>query len=469
MVFSSLIFLFAFLTVTLIAYFISPFKYRNLVLFVVSLVFYGWGEPKYILVMLFSITTAYVCGFFIGKYRDKDKKTARIFLTISIILNLAFLLFFKYANFFFENISYLSIPFLANIKTDITLPIGISFYTFQIMSYSIDLYRGDTETQKNYISFGAYVVLFPQLIAGPIVRYKDIASALKSRKETIDKFASGARRFCAGLAKKVILADSAAAVVEYFRTANEFAPSVLGTWTIVLAFTFQIYFDFSGYSDMAIGLGKMFGFEFLENFNYPYISRSITEFWRRWHISLSTWFKEYVYIPLGGNRKGLLVQYRNIAVVWLLTGFWHGAAWNFVIWGAYFGILLMIEKTFLLRILEKLPHFVGHIYTLLLIMFGWLIFSSTSLSEIWSYLRLMFGVGASLTTSTVSYDVIRLLPLFVVCIVASTPLAKKSYNWLIEKYNVAAYLNPVMTGSSLILCTAYMVDSTFSPFLYFIF
>lgn len=469
MIFSSLIFLFAFLPITLILYFIVPFKFRNLVLFVVSLVFYGWGEPRYIIVMMFSIITAYVFGFFIAKYRDTDIKKSKRYLAISLILNLLALLFFKYANFFIENLS--MIPFLSNLQPieGLKLPVGISFYTFQIMSYSIDLYRKDTAVQKNFVSFGAYVVLFPQLIAGPIVRYRDIAEMLTSRKESFDKFASGAVRFCAGLAKKVILADSAADIVKTFRAANEFEPSTLGAWIVVLAFTFQIYFDFSGYSDMAIGLGRMFDFEFLENFNYPYISRSITEFWRRWHMSLSTWFKEYVYIPIGGNRKGLFMQYRNIAIVWLLTGFWHGAAWNFLIWGAYFGVILMLEKTFLLKILERIPRVFGHLYTILLIMFGWLIFSAESLPEIWQYTKMLTGVGVPITTSIASYDFLRLLPLFVVCTLASTPLMKKFYDFIMTKYHAAAYLNPAMAGGSLLLCTAYLVDSTFSPFLYYIF
>jgi alginate O-acetyltransferase complex protein AlgI len=468
MVFSSLIFLYAFLLITLILYFMLPYRgYRNFILFAVSLVFYGWGEPKYIVIMLASILSAYIFGFFIEKYRDTDRRKAKIFLTLSLIANLSALLVFKYTNFFVENISSL-IPFLSNIKTDLVLPIGISFYTFQIMSYSIDVFRGDTRAQRNFVYFGAYVVLFPQLIAGPIVRYRDIEDMLTERKESFDKFASGVVRFSAGLAKKVILADSAAAVVQSFKIANEFEPSVLGAWMVVLAYTFQIYFDFSGYSDMAIGLGRMFAFEFLENFDYPYISRSITEFWRRWHMSLSTWFKEYVYIPLGGNRKGLPRQYLNIAIVWFLTGFWHGAAWNFILWGVYFGIILMLEKTFVLKLLDKLPKFVGHIYSLLLIMFGWLIFSSTSLSEIWQYLKVMLG-GAQFTTSTGTYDLVRLIPLFAVCIVASTPLMKTLYNRFIEKFDAAAFLNPVLSGSSLILCTAYMVDSTFSPFLYYIF
>lgn len=469
MVFSSLIFLFAFLLVTLALYFAVPFKYRNFVLFAVSLLFYGWGEPKYILIMFVSILSAYLFGFFIEKYREINKRKAKFFLAASIVINLSFLLFFKYANFAIENISL--IPLFSQLKaiSNLTLPIGISFYTFQIMSYSIDVYRGDAKAQKNFISFGAYVVLFPQLIAGPIVRYRDIADMLTQRKETISKFASGATRFCAGLAKKILLADSAAAVVESYRLANEFEPSVLGAWTVVIAYTFQIYFDFSGYSDMAIGLGSMFGFKFLENFNYPYVSRSITEFWRRWHISLSTWFKEYVYIPLGGNRKGLLKQYRNIAVVWLLTGFWHGAAWNFILWGVYFGVILIIEKTFLLRILEKMPRAVGHIYSILLVMFGWLIFSASDLPEIWTYLKMMCGSGVKFTTTIVSYDCLRLIPMFAVCAVASTPLMKNVYNRILEKFKIAAYLNPVLAGGSLVLCTAYMVDSTFSPFLYYIF
>lgn len=469
MVFSSLIFLYAFLPITFILYYIFPYRgYRNFILFAVSLVFYGWGEPKYILVMLASILSAYFFGFFIEKYRDTDKRKARIFLTISLLANLSALLIFKYTNFFVENISKL-IPALSGLTTNLVLPIGISFYTFQIMSYSIDVYRGDTRAQKNFIYFGAYVVLFPQLIAGPIVRYRDIEDMLTERYESIEKFASGVVRFCAGLAKKIILADSAAAVVEHYRLANQFEPSVVGAWMVVLAYTFQIYFDFSGYSDMAIGLGRMFAFEFLENFNYPYISRSITDFWRRWHISLSTWFKEYVYIPLGGNRKGLPRQYLNIAIVWFLTGFWHGAAWNFILWGVYFGVILMLEKTFILKLLNKLPKVVGHIYSLILIMFGWLIFSSSSLSEIWAYTKMMLGIGAQFTTNAASHDVVRLIPLFAVCIVASTPLMKNLYDRFMERFKAASFLNPALAGSSLLLCTAYMVDSTFSPFLYYIF
>ncbi len=390
-------------------------------------------------------------------------------MVLSLATNLAALLFFKYTNFFIENLSV--IPLFSNLNPikGLTLPIGISFYTFQIMSYSIDVYRGDTEKQKNYIAFGAYVVLFPQLIAGPIVRYRDIADMLTERKESIKKFALGASRFCVGLAKKVILADSAAAIAQQYKIAQGFEPTVLGGWLVVIAYTFQIYFDFSGYSDMAIGLGRMFGFEFLENFNYPYISRSITEFWRRWHISLSTWFKEYVYIPLGGNRKGLAKQYRNIAVVWLLTGFWHGAAWNYIIWGVYFGVILMLEKTFVLKVLDKLPKAVGHVYSLVLIMVGWLIFFADSPGHIWEQAKVLAGVGVPFGNSLVYYDFTRFLPLFAVSVIASTPLMARLYNKMKEKLPATGLLDPVLMGGSLLLCTAYMVDSTFSPFLYYIF
>ena len=306
MVFSSLIFLFAYLAVTLVLYYVVPFKARNAVLFAVSLVFYGWGEPKYIVVMLFSILVAYIFGFFVGKYRESAPKKARTYLIVSVILNLSALLFFKYANFFIENLAL--IPGLGGLEPieGLKLPVGISFYTFQIMSYTIDVYRGDARVQRRIVPFGTYVTLFPQLIAGPIVRYSDVDEQLTYRKETVDKFASGVQRFCAGLAKKVLLADTVYVLLNYYHEAFAFEQTVLGAWLIVILYTFQIYFDFSGYSDMAIGLGRMLGFEFLENFNYPYVSKSITEFWRRWHISLSTWFREYVYIPLGGNRKGKL-------------------------------------------------------------------------------------------------------------------------------------------------------------------
>ncbi|MBR4852517.1 MAG: MBOAT family protein, partial [Clostridia bacterium] len=402
------------MTVTLLLYFTLPKKWRNAVLFTVSLIFYGWGEPAYILVMLVSILAAYLFGFLIDKNRESNKRKAKLYMVLSLCSNLVFLLFFKYCNFFIENLSL--IPFLSSLEPikGLVLPVGISFYTFQIMSYTIDLYRGHTAVQRNFVAFGTYVTLFPQLIAGPIVRYRDIDDQLITREHSVEKFSEGIRRFCAGLAKKVLLADTIFAVAEYFQSLHGIQPTVAGSWMIVICYTFHIYFDFSGYSDMAIGLGKMIGFEFLENFNYPYMAGSITDFWRRWHMSLSTWFKEYVYIPLGGNRKGLLKQYRNIAIVWFLTGFWHGANWNYILWGVYFGALLMLEKTFLLKVLSKIPKVFTHIYALFFVAIGWLIFFFTDMSAGWSVFTTMFGFGnADFTIATVNYDILRNLALIV--------------------------------------------------------
>ena len=468
MVFSSLIFLFAYLAVTLVLYYVVPFKARNAVLFAVSLVFYGWGEPKYIVVMLFSILVAYIFGFFVGKYRESAPKKARTYLIVSVILNLSALLFFKYANFFIENLAL--IPGLGGLEPieGLKLPVGISFYTFQIMSYTIDVYRGDARVQRRIVPFGTYVTLFPQLIAGPIVRYSDVDEQLTYRKETVDKFASGVQRFCAGLAKKVLLADTVYVLLNYYHEAFAFEQTVLGAWLIVILYTFQIYFDFSGYSDMAIGLGRMLGFEFLENFNYPYVSKSITEFWRRWHISLSTWFREYVYIPLGGNRKGKLRQYRNIAVVWLLTGFWHGASWNFLLWGAYFAVLLIVEKLFLYKWLQKAPAVLAHIYTMFFVCISWLIFYFTDLGEGLTCLKAMFGVGvSSFATPTVVYDLLRYLPLLAVCVLAATPLPKRIFDALKNRFVTMRYAQVLLLAGAFLVITAYLVDSTFSPFHYY--
>lgn len=468
MVFSSLIFLFAYLAVTLVLYYAVPFKARNAVLFVVSLIFYGWGEPKYIVVMLFSILVAYIFGFFVGKYRESAPKKARAYLIVSILLNLSALLFFKYANFFIENLAL--IPGLGGLKPieGLKLPVGISFYTFQIMSYTIDVYRGDARVQRRIVPFGAYVTLFPQLIAGPIVRYSDVDEQLTNRRETVDKFASGVQRFCAGLAKKVLLADTVYVLLGHYHDAFAFEQTVLGAWLIVILYTFQIYFDFSGYSDMAIGLGRMLGFEFLENFNYPYISKSITEFWRRWHISLSTWFREYVYIPLGGNRRGKLRQYRNIAVVWLLTGFWHGASWNFLLWGAYFCVLLIVEKLFLYKWLQKAPAVLAHLYTMFFVCISWLIFYFTDLGEGLTCLKAMFGVGvSSFATPTVVYDLLRYLPLLLICVLAATPLPKRLFDALKNRFVTMRYAQVLLIAGAFLVITAYLVDSTFSPFLYY--
>ncbi len=470
MVFSSLIFLFAYLMLTMALYYVVPRKWRNVVLFVVSLLFYGWGEPVYIALLLVSITVASVGAFFIDKYRHTSPKKCKAAMIVSLSLNLSFLLFFKYFNFTMETLAL--VPFLSGIAKPIeglSLPIGISFYTFQIMSYTIDLYRHETEVQKNYIAFGTYVTLFPQLIAGPIVRYRDVDDQLMGRRESVADFAAGVRRFCAGLAKKVLLGDAAAAAFAYFSEAAGFEHTALGAWMTVICYTVHIYYDFSGYSDMAIGLGKMFGFHFVENFDYPYISRSITEFWRRWHITLSTWFREYVYIPLGGNRKGKARQYLNLAVVWLLTGLWHGASWNFVLWGVYFLVILVIEKAFLLKLLDKIPRVFSHAYALLLIGIGWIIFAFPDLSEGWAIFSGLFGAGTvGFASPVIIYEALRYLPLLIICIVGATPLPKKIFEKIKDK-PVVMYATPVLCAAILVLCTAYLVDSTFSPFLYYIF
>ncbi len=461
MVFSSLIFIFAYLAVTLAVYYVSPLKWRNLVLFVVSLAFYGWGEPKYIALMVASILIAYIFGFFIEKYREKNKRLAKLFLAVSLIGNLSFLLFFKYYNFFANNIGFAPIEGL-------TLPVGISFYTFQIMSYSIDLYRGEVPLAKKFVPFGTYVTLFPQLIAGPIVRYKDVCDQLESRKETVSKFALGVSRFVTGLAKKLILGDSAAAIAEMLERSAEFEPTVLGTWLIMICYTFHIYFDFSGYSDMAIGLGRMLGFEFVENFNYPYIAKSITDFWRRWHITLSTWFREYIYIPLGGNRVGKLRGFLNLATVWFLTGFWHGADWNYILWGVYFWVFLVIEKAFLGKLLKKLPP-LGHIYSLVIVGFGWMIFFHSDLSVIAESAKQLVGIGTPLVANGTLYTLLRLLPFIAVCALGCTPLPKRLFEKLFARFPKLYAAKPILLCALFLLCVAYMVDNTFSPFLYYIF
>ena len=466
MVFSSLIFLFAYLPTTLLIYYASPRRWRNFVLLAVSLFFYGWGEPVTVFLMLFSITSAYLFGFFIGKYREKRPESAKRYLILSVCVSLLLLLFFKYYNFFALNLSrlpYVNIPQIEGLR----LPIGISFYTFQIISYTVDLYRGDCELQRNYVSFGTYVTLFPQLIAGPIVRYREIDRQLDERRENITDFTVGIGRFCAGLAKKVLLGDPLATLHRYFLGLLAFSPTVMSAWMAVTAYTLHLYFDFSGYSDMAIGLGRMLGFRFPENFNYPYISKSITEFWRRWHITLSTWFREYVYIPLGGNRQGKVKQYRNLAIVWLLTGFWHGAGWNFVLWGVYYAVILILEKLLLLRYLEKIHGAFRHIYTLLLVLIGFLIFSSSDLSAVWHCLGAMLGIGTiGLFDATVVYQFLHALPLFFLASVGATPIPRAFCHRISQKHPKTAFFYPVLVLGSLLLCVAYLVDSTFSPFAY---
>lgn len=471
MVFSSPVFLFAYLPLTLAVYYLMPLRWRNLALFLLSLVFYGWDKPIYIPVMLFSVTVSYLCGFPIGKYRDRDRHRARVWLVVSLVLNLSVLVFFKYTNFIIENLRL--IPPLAGVLHPLEwleLPIGISFYTFQIMSYSIDLYRGENETQRSYIAFGTYVALFPQLIAGPIVRYRDVDRQLLSRTHTVDRFASGVRRFAVGFGKKILLGDALAAVYAYLSTAADFEFTVLSGWLMVATYTLHIYFDFSGYSDMAIGLGRMFGFEFPENFRYPYMASSITDFWRRWHITLSTWFREYVYIPLGGNRRGRARQYFNLAVVWLLTGLWHGASWNFVLWGLFYLILLVAEKAFLLRLLERnrLTRVLGHIGALLLVGIGWMIFDHTDLGEAFRIIGGLFGIGtAGFAAATVNWQALRLLPLLAVSVAAATPYPTRLWNRLTGRRPALTVLEPVLLVAVLALSVACAVRSDYSPFLYF--
>lgn len=468
MVFSSLEFLLMFLTVTLLVYFIVPLKIRNIVLLIVSLIFYGWGEPVYVFLMIFTIAVDYIFGLLVERNLKKDdRKRAKTCLVLSIVINLSILGFFKYYDFFVSNLRL--IPGLSGLPLlGLSLPIGISFYTFQALSYVIDVYRGDTGAQHNAAAFGAYVTLYPQLIAGPIVRYKDVDDQLTEREHSVPLFADGVRTFVAGMGKKVLLANMAGQLWEYFKATPTDERTVVGAWLGMLCYTFQIYFDFSGYSDMAIGLGKMIGFRFLENFNYPYISKSITEFWRRWHISLGTWFREYVYIPLGGNRCSRVKNLRNIFIVWFLTGFWHGASWNYILWGLYYFVLLMIEKTFLLEKLKKAPAAVSHIYTMFFVVIGWLLFVFEDLSTGVVWLGNMFGVGVSgVASGSDVYNLLRNLIFFAILVVACTPLPKKLWKKFTDSSAAVKTISAVGCTLMLLLCMAYLVDSTFNPFLYF--
>lgn len=466
MVFSSILFLFYFLPVVLLAYFITPKKYRNLTLLFSSLFFYSWGEPRYILIMLFSSVVDYTCGQKIYLNRQKENNhQAKLWLLVSVFVNLGMLGFFKYSNFLLENLNNLlsiRLPLL-----NITLPIGISFYTFQTMSYTIDVYRNETDVQNSLISFATYVTLFPQLIAGPIVRYKTVADELDNRNESIDLFGEGVKRFIIGLGKKVLLANSIGLLWENIAVINLEVLPTLTAWLGVLAFTFQIYFDFSGYSDMAIGLGKMFGFNFLENFNYPYTSLSITDFWRRWHISLGSWFKEYVYIPLGGNRLSFSKNLRNILIVWLLTGIWHGASWNFLVWGLYFGVILIIEKLFLAKYLERLPIILRRVYTLTLVLISWVIFAFESLSYGLSYLKILFNplLNGFLNTEALYYLYTNII-LFIILIIGSSEVPKKIWNKF-NKNNKSMVFENILLILCLVLTIANLVDQTYNPFLYF--
>ena len=459
-----MMFLLFYLPAVLAVYYLAPNKLKNLVLFVFSLLFYAWGEPVYVGLMIFSTVLDYTCGLTAERFRGTRK--AKIALLVSVVVNLSLLGVFKYAHFLIATVNSVfgcALPLLG-----LPLPIGISFYTFQTMSYTIDVYRGDTKAQRNIISFGAYVSLFPQLIAGPIVRYQTIAEQMDRRTHSSDQFSLGVRRFVCGLAKKVLLANNIGLLWNTISQTDAANLTVLSAWLGLIAFSFQIYFDFSGYSDMAIGLGNMFGFSFCENFNYPYISASVTEFWRRWHISMGTWFRDYVYIPLGGNRCGLAVQLRNIAVVWLLTGFWHGASWNYVLWGVYFGALLIAEKFFLLEKLKKAP-LVGHVYTVFCILISWVLFSFEDMAKGAAYFKAMFGFGAGLCNSTALYELASYLPLLGICAVAATPLAARLYRKLNEKCASAVMTLADASGIAcgMLLSTAYLISGSYNPFLYF--
>lgn len=464
MVFSSTIFLCVYLPLVLLGYYICPKKGKNLFLLIVSLIFYAWGEPKYVFLMIFSILVNYVFGLLMDKHRE-NKKRLKLMLVISVIIDLGLLSVFKYTDFIITNINS---AFGAGFDLlNIALPIGISFYTFQAMSYTIDVYRDDVRVQRNLIDFGMYITMFPQLIAGPIVRYSDVQDQLAERNVTAADFSEGIMRFVVGLGKKVLLANQMGAVwTQIYALGGDI--SALMAWTGAAAYTFQIYFDFSGYSDMAIGLGRMFGFKFPENFRYPYESVSITDFWRRWHITLSTWFKEYLYIPLGGNRRGLARQALNLLIVWTLTGFWHGAGWNFVMWGLYYFAILFIEKLFLLKALDKLPRLFRHAYALLLIVIGWVIFASDDVSVMLPYLGSMFGANGALGGMDV-YTLLTRAALMVICCVASTELPKRLFVTAAGKMNekAAFTVKSVLTLALLALSVVFLIGDSYNPFLYF--
>ncbi|WP_267379478.1 MBOAT family O-acyltransferase [Bacillus sp. GM_Baccil_2] len=466
MVFSSLIFLFMFLPLALIIYYVSPKILRNFILFIVSLIFYAWGEPVYIVIMIFSTIFDYFNGVLIDKYRDRKGITKAIFIN-SIIVNLGILAFFKYYGFVMDNTNTI---FNLNIQVEsLPLPVGISFYTFQTMSYVIDVYLGKVQAQKNIISFGTYVTMFPQLVAGPIVKYSDIDKQLQERNVTLDRFGEGMELFIRGLALKVLLANNIGLLWTSVKATSISELTILTAWIGIIAFAFQIYFDFRGYSAMAQGLGKMFGFDFPENFNYPYISKSVTEFWRRWHISLGSWFREYVYIPLGGNRTGLLKQLRNLLIVWFLTGLWHGANWNFIVWGLYFGLFVTLEKLFLLKWLKNRMSFIGHVYTLIVVLIGWVFFEFENLSVAKDFIGTMFGFNQSvfLDNKTLYYVTTNFM-LFIVLAICSTPFPKRAFGYIREKLKLPGSIGiPVLYVILAVLSTAYLVNDTYNPFLYF--
>lgn len=471
MIFSSLLFLFRFLPAVLVLYYLAPRPLRNLVLLLCSLVFYAWGEPVYIILMIVSILVSYTGGILVDRFKTQGRqKAAKAALIGSSVISLSLLGFFKYADFVIGTVNSLTGADINLLK--IALPIGISFYTFQTMSYTIDVYRGEAHVQKNLISFGAYVTMFPQLIAGPIVQYKTIDRQLRTRKETAGQFAYGIHRFMIGLGKKVLLANNAGSLWDTISSIPHTQIPVAMSWMGLAAYTFQLYFDFSAYSDMAIGLGHMFGFRFLENFNYPYVSKSITEFWRRWHISLSTWFRDYVYIPLGGNRVAAWKHIRNILVVWMLTGIWHGASWNFVLWGLYYGVLLLIEKFVLGKYLKKLPGVFQHIYCMFFVMLGWQLFVFDDMSAGISFAKALFGMyGSGLANRETLYLLYNNAVLLILLILGSTQLPARAGNWICAKLKGNEILLTIVKNIFYVviflLSVAWLVDASYNPFLYF--
>ena len=466
MVFSSLIFIFIFLPLVLVSYYIVPRRLRNTVILLASLLFYAWGEPTYIILIIISILINYLGALLIRVNIKNKDKSKFIFITL-LLIDISILFFFKYYGFAIECLG--SIIGLDLKVKSISLPLGISFYTFQQISYIVDIYMQKIKPQRNLIDFAAYITMFPQLIAGPIVKYNDIHKQLANRKESINKFGEGVQRFIIGLGKKVILANNIGLIWTQVKEVNLNDLSVVLAWIGIIAFTLQIYFDFSGYSDMAIGLAKMFGFDFLENFDYPYISKSITEFWRRWHMSLGGWFREYIYIPLGGNKKGTLIQVRNLFIVWFTTGLWHGASTNFVVWGLYFGVILFIEKIYLKDLLKKIPSILSHIYTLIIVMIGWVIFDMNTLTDSGHYIKIMFGFGNNIFIDNLAkYILTNNFIILLIGLICSTKLIKIYMNKIKSTFRENdVFLITAINLLILIISTAYLVGASYNPFLYF--
>lgn len=466
MVFSSLTFMYIYLPIVLGVYFILPRKFKNLWMFIAGLFFYAWGEPFYLWIMVLSTLIDYAAGYFMYKF-DHSKKIRTICLLCSVVMNLSLLSIFKYSAFFITSIN--SLLGLSITVPSVALPIGISFYTFQSMSYTIDLYMRNISVQKNPITFATYVTLFPQIVAGPIVRYKDVQNEIETRSININLVGQGVITFVKGLAKKVLLANNIGALWSTIKAQEITELPALTAWIGILAFTFQIYFDFSGYSDMAVGLGKVLGFNFPNNFNFPYISKSIAEFWRRWHITLGTWFREYVYIPLGGNRKGMLRTVINLFITWMLTGFWHGASWNFVIWGIYFGVLIILERLFLGNLLKKIPAILQILYTFILVVFGWVLFEFDKMANVFAYFKAMFGGNSvPLANANTLYYLISYIIVFALCIFFSSDISKKIIDKISTRFpKFTKAITPVIIIILLLICTAYLVDATYNPFLYF--